>query len=763
MEKTLEKIAEEKRNKNTGNIIFRLLILLMLLCSLVMACVAVKINPLFIIFTLFSFITGIIYSFFPIKKKAVKVLVGFAAAFLLINCGCCTFNTESFYNIKAIGLQIVLALQIFYIFFAFKPYNLKFLAYSSIVLAGLSVNVKPDGPWGIFIIIFMLLTILVFYYEDLLSRGYILEKFWNIFKDYDYGGMIVVIASIFIVALCLFTILPRAELRPETGIILHAEFDYDGELYVTPQKKQSGPSNKGGRGTQKPENKNTQDNNEGKGNNKPQKNQFDDVLEKIVASVSGMGNNSHNTTSSGNQQGSASSNTNNKNNSSISSNSHAPEDLLFSVETSKANLLREFAFDYFDGFNWFSSSANKVEILEPTKFIEYEISKPKTFTPPLKQSFEYSNMNSNIIISSFKPRKIYFPRKVKKIILGNNENLMSPVIMQKGFKYTSLVDINDPAKSDLMSADEQYEKQFKNQFASQFKQDLQVPDSTTTRTRKLVKNITKTAINDYEKVERIKKYLKEHYSYDKQPDKIPKNKNRVDYFLFQCNNGYVSDFTTAFVIMLRLEGIPARYVEGYYPGTYNPFTGKYQVKWKHFTSWAEVHIPGHGWITVHKNLIDFSDSLFYKLWRFIFELMMQIPFLATLVALLEWLFSLIAKNLTLVAIGIGELILFAALIFLIFKIIQFKSKKQQVLESLLYLKLCKKLKRYGYKKHPNETALGYLKRIKTNNNSAKFVIPLQQIYSIEQATRLYLDIRFGLDKEKLPKLKDTVQDIILNL
>jgi len=50
-------------------------------------------------------------------------------------------------------------------------------------------------------------------------------------------------------------------------------------------------------------------------------------------------------------------------------------------------------------------------------------------------------------------------------------------------------------------------------------------------------------------------------------------------------------------VMLRAEGIPARYVTGFLPGEYNDVGGDYIVRESDAHAWVEVYFPGYGWLT----------------------------------------------------------------------------------------------------------------------------------------------------------------------
>jgi transglutaminase-like putative cysteine protease len=66
--------------------------------------------------------------------------------------------------------------------------------------------------------------------------------------------------------------------------------------------------------------------------------------------------------------------------------------------------------------------------------------------------------------------------------------------------------------------------------------------------------------------------------------------------LFVDRRGVCEHFVSALVIMLRLEGVPARLAAGYGSGDYNAVTGYYVVRANHAHAWAEVYFPGYGWV-----------------------------------------------------------------------------------------------------------------------------------------------------------------------
>lgn len=72
----------------------------------------------------------------------------------------------------------------------------------------------------------------------------------------------------------------------------------------------------------------------------------------------------------------------------------------------------------------------------------------------------------------------------------------------------------------------------------------------------------------------------------------------VDEFLFQQKAGFCEHFSSAFVVLMRAAGIPARVVTGYVGGYRNPLGGYWQVRRSDAHAWAEVWLDGRGWVRV---------------------------------------------------------------------------------------------------------------------------------------------------------------------
>jgi len=143
---------------------------------------------------------------------------------------------------------------------------------------------------------------------------------------------------------------------------------------------------------------------------------------------------------------------------------------------------------------------------------------------------------------------------------------------------------------------------------------LQLPDDLPDRVRQLAEEVTAEAASDYDRAKLLEAYLKENYPYTNTPD-LSRQRSRdvADAFLFEIREGYCDYYSTAFVVMARSIGLPARWVKGYATG-YDPVAeelmqlsmgeyspdpvgaGTYIVRNADAHSWAEVYFEGFGWV-----------------------------------------------------------------------------------------------------------------------------------------------------------------------
>lgn len=148
---------------------------------------------------------------------------------------------------------------------------------------------------------------------------------------------------------------------------------------------------------------------------------------------------------------------------------------------------------------------------------------------------------------------------------------------------------------------------------SEFDRYLQLPETLPTRVRDLATTITSSSDSLYDKAKSIERYFRLNgFSYNQDIAAIPKgDTDYVDQFLFDTKIGYCDNFSTSMVVLLRSEGIPARWVKGFAPGeVVDRQNGLpvYEVTNNNAHSWVEAYFPGTGWMTFEPT-IGFSNAV----------------------------------------------------------------------------------------------------------------------------------------------------------
>jgi transglutaminase-like putative cysteine protease len=125
---------------------------------------------------------------------------------------------------------------------------------------------------------------------------------------------------------------------------------------------------------------------------------------------------------------------------------------------------------------------------------------------------------------------------------------------------------------------------------------LQLPRRLPDRVQTLAREIVQDADSSYEKALAIQDYLRQ-FPYDLEVPVPPPGRDVVDFFLFDVQRGYCDYYGSAFVVLARAAGIPARLAIGYAMGGYSMDRGCYVVVERDAHSWPEVYFGDYGWIS----------------------------------------------------------------------------------------------------------------------------------------------------------------------
>lgn len=90
----------------------------------------------------------------------------------------------------------------------------------------------------------------------------------------------------------------------------------------------------------------------------------------------------------------------------------------------------------------------------------------------------------------------------------------------------------------------------------------------------------------------------------------PLGRDAIDEFLFTQKAGFCEHFSSAFVVLMRAAGIPARVVTGYVGGYWNRLGGYWQVRRSDAHAWAEVWLTGRGWVRMDPTAAVAPDRIY---------------------------------------------------------------------------------------------------------------------------------------------------------
>lgn len=86
------------------------------------------------------------------------------------------------------------------------------------------------------------------------------------------------------------------------------------------------------------------------------------------------------------------------------------------------------------------------------------------------------------------------------------------------------------------------------------------------------------------------------FSYTLTP--APLGRDAMDDFLFSTREGFCEHYASAFTVLMRAAGVPARVVTGYQGGFWNRMGNYLLVRQSDAHAWSEVWMAGHGWVRV---------------------------------------------------------------------------------------------------------------------------------------------------------------------
>jgi hypothetical protein len=123
---------------------------------------------------------------------------------------------------------------------------------------------------------------------------------------------------------------------------------------------------------------------------------------------------------------------------------------------------------------------------------------------------------------------------------------------------------------------------------------LQLPKGSEDRIRNLAEFVSSISESPYQKAKDIECFLKTTFTYTIGYETTPFGEDPIEWFLFESGEGICTHFNSAFVLMARSLGIPARLCVGY---LIDPESFIQHVYLDQAHVFAEIKLEGMGWLT----------------------------------------------------------------------------------------------------------------------------------------------------------------------
>lgn len=267
------------------------------------------------------------------------------------------------------------------------------------------------------------------------------------------------------------------------------------------------------------------------------------------------------------------------------------DEVVMIVRSTEPAYYRGVVFDYFDGYRWEVSEKKGTKIAAggPPFTLDWEEGAGEmALGHEVIQTFYVEKNQPNLVFAAYHPLDVYL--SAPAVWVDRAAVIRIPAYLTAGDVYSVISVVSAPSPAEL--------KQLPAGRVLQtiFDRYTQLPP-VSPELVKLAERLGEGKENSYEKVEAIMTFLDRGYRYDLDIPPQRGTAKPVEYFLFQSKEGYCKHFASAFSVLCRLLKVPARLATGYAEGSYNPFTGYYEIKASDAHAWAEVYFPRYGWVS----------------------------------------------------------------------------------------------------------------------------------------------------------------------
>jgi len=265
-----------------------------------------------------------------------------------------------------------------------------------------------------------------------------------------------------------------------------------------------------------------------------------------------------------------------------------PEERRESQLTHPWRYWRSKTFDTYTGLGWING---------PTENHEFSPYRPLGLAPAglapgfeLLQQFELAEPHGPLLYTANAPLSVDQPVVAEWRAAGDLVQLSSEIDHEVD-RYTVLSRLPQPTVAELRTRSP-ITAPLPAEIAERY---LALPETVAQRVLDLAQEVAGAGETRYDRAKAIETFLRV-YPYSLDLPQPPKDRDVVDYFLFDLQEGYCDYYASAMVVMARAVGVPARLAEGYVQGTYDYDKKRWVVTEQQAHAWVEVYFDGLGWV-----------------------------------------------------------------------------------------------------------------------------------------------------------------------
>ena len=247
---------------------------------------------------------------------------------------------------------------------------------------------------------------------------------------------------------------------------------------------------------------------------------------------------------------------------------------------------RGVAFDHFDGRTWTVSRSTLKLTLRRARLAAFPVHQ-YTGGPVLTQEIDLEPLESQMIFGA--PRVLSVQSQSDTIVVDDLGNIaVSSAVGRLRYTVESQPEAGGPRPGAAVGVRLPADPRWRARYT-------QLP-AVSPRIVALAREVTAGSADPYEAAHRLTRWLSHELRYTRTLER-PAGDDPLEDFLFVRRAGNCEYFAAALAVMLRSLEIPARVVNGFQRGEWNPYGEYFMVRLRDAHSWVEVFVDGAGWIT----------------------------------------------------------------------------------------------------------------------------------------------------------------------